>query len=137
MELVAAVMADLDRLTRMNILLREDERMDNFMTEEEVRTRMTGFLEGDSYRTFLLKENEKVFGYILLNIAREPVYLRHLYVERDYRKKGLGRLMLKKSMNMLNLKEIDLEVMVWNDNAVRFYEKYGFKKRYIGMRYMG
>jgi ribosomal protein S18 acetylase RimI-like enzyme len=38
-------------------------------------------------------------------------------------------------MKIMNINELDTEVRYWNNDAIRFYEKNGFKKRYMGMRY--
>ncbi len=55
MELREATIHDLHVLTKMNIQLRADEKMDNQMTDDEVEQRMKGFLEED-YIAYILKK---------------------------------------------------------------------------------
>lgn len=135
MELREATINDLHVLTQMNIQLRADEKMDNQMTDDEVEQRMKGFLEGENYKAYILKSPDTLYGYALIDITKKPVYLRQLFVEKPFRNKGLGREIIQKIMKTLAVKEIDVEVMVWNEQALHFYEKFGFKQRYVGLRY--
>ncbi len=135
MELREATIHDLHVLTKMNIQLRADEKMDNQMTDDEVEQRMKGFLEGESYIAYILKSTETVYGYALIDKTKKPIYLRQLFVEKPFRNKGLGREVIQKIMETLSVKEIDVDVMAWNEQALNFYEKFGFKRRYIGLRY--
>jgi ribosomal protein S18 acetylase RimI-like enzyme len=44
-------------------------------------------------------------------------------------------MLLRMVMDKYDIKEIDIEVMVWNEKAINFYTNFGFKKRYLGMNY--
>lgn len=126
---------DIDLLTRMNILLRADERMDNVMTDDEVRQRMLA-MAGGGYTALLFSDaRQSVVGYTLTDHTRRPMYLRQLFVNRDFRKMGCGRQMIDLTMRHLQTAELDIEVMAWNDDARAFYRKIGCRERYIGLRY--
>ena len=128
-------MNDIAELSVLNKQLREDEKIDNKMTDEEITQRMEFFITGQVYKVHVLENQEKeIIGYCVLDITREPNYMRQLFVKSQYRNHGYGKLLLKKVMEEYQLKEIDLEVMLWNESAIRFYEHIGFKSRYIGMR---
>jgi ribosomal protein S18 acetylase RimI-like enzyme len=130
-----ATINDLAELSVLNKQLREDERTDNEMSDEEITKRMESFITGQVYKVHVLENPEKeIIGYCVLDITREPNYMRQLFVKSQYRNHGYGKLLLKKVMEEYQLKEIDLEVMLWNESAIRFYEHIGFKSRYIGMR---
>jgi ribosomal protein S18 acetylase RimI-like enzyme len=110
--------------------------MDNEMSDDEICKRMESFITGDVYKVHVLENNAKdIIGYCVLDITRSPNYMRQLFIKREYRNHGYGRMLLEKAMEEHQLNEIDLEVMIWNEGAIRFYEHIGFKPRYMGMRF--
>jgi ribosomal protein S18 acetylase RimI-like enzyme len=135
MKLQKAVFDDLPDLVHMNIGLRLDENMDDSLGEREVKERMFSFLAGNEYKVFLIQEDQVLLGYCVLNILLRPMYLRQLYIKEKYRNQGIGKQAIEALLEIMDIKELDIEVMYWNDKAIKFYETYGFKKRYLGMRY--
>jgi ribosomal protein S18 acetylase RimI-like enzyme len=135
MELKIATIEHLEILTQMNIQLREDEQIDNIMSEKDVRDRMEGFLNGLVYKAILFIDNNKTLGYCLIDFTKKPLYLRQIFINRKERSTGLGKIFLRMVMAKYDIKDIDVEVMVWNEKAIKFYTNFGFKKRFIGMNY--
>ena len=135
MNLKIANIKDLKVLTHMNNLLRLEETMDNSLTEDEVKRRMETFITGEEYSVFLLFDNDTLVGYAVTRNNSNPLYIRQLYIKEGSRNKGLGKKALNKFLDYFNISEIDIEVMSWNEKAIDFYKKFGFKDRYIGMRY--
>jgi len=135
MELKIATIEQLEILTQMNIQLREDEQIDNIMSEKDVRDRMEGFLNGLVYKAILFTNKDITLGYCLIDFTKKPLYLRQIFINREERSSGLGKMFLRMVMDKYDIKEIDIEVMVWNKKAINFYTNFGFKKRYIGMKY--
>jgi ribosomal protein S18 acetylase RimI-like enzyme len=133
--LVEAKLDDLSVLTEMNIQLRSDEKIDNVMSANEVKSRMQSFIQSNEYKLYLLKDDDINYGYALINIVKKPNYLRQLYIIKEFRNKGLGTKLVNELMKILNINEIDVEVMVWNERAIKFYENFGFKRRFLGLRY--
>jgi ribosomal protein S18 acetylase RimI-like enzyme len=130
-----ATINDITELAVLNRQLREDERMDNQMTDNEITKRMESFVTGQIYKVHILENEEKeILGYCVLDITRDPKYLRQLFIKWNCRSHGYGKLLLEKVMEEYEIKELDLEVMEWNESAIKFYEHAGFKRRYIGMR---
>lgn len=125
---------DLDALARMNVDLRADERIDNVMTDAEVKNRMRGFLRGKTYRVHVFQENSGIVGYSVVDITKTPAYMRQFFIDRNSRRKGLGRKFFHMLMGALGVDTIDVEVLAWNEAAVEFYKKIGFSPRYVGMR---
>ncbi len=125
----------IDCLTEMNICLRLDEKMDNIMSDDEVKQRMSDFFNGNTYNIYLLLINKDIAGYALIDHTKNPMYLRQIFIKKEFRGKKYGKLLIELIMNDLKINAVDLEVMYWNDKAIKFYEEFGFIKRYIGMRY--
>ena len=134
MKLKQASTNDLDYLTRLFKSLREDEPMDDKITDKELKSLMKSFLEGDTYEIYFLVEENKILGYGMVDITRKPKYLRHLYICRDSRRKGNGKKLIQLLMDLYEIDVIDIDVMIWNENAINFYKKLGFYSRYCGMR---
>lgn len=80
------------------------------------------------------KECEKVIGYVgLYNIVGEG-YITNIAVLKEYRGRHVGSKLMDKVLKFAksnNLEFISLEVRVSNEVAIKFYEKYGFKKEGI------
>ncbi|MCR4714413.1 MAG: GNAT family N-acetyltransferase [Treponemataceae bacterium] len=92
-----ATINDLAELSVLNKQLREAERTDNEMSDEEITKRMESFITGQVYKVYVLENPEKeIIGYCVLDITREPNYMRQLFVKSQYRNHGYGKLLLKK-----------------------------------------
>ncbi len=134
MSIRPAYIDDLDTLTRMNVELRADERIDNVMTDAEVKERMRGFLLGKTYRIHVFLEDSGIVGYSVVDVTKTPVYMRQFFIDRNSRRRGLGRKFFHMLVGVLDVEAIDVEVLAWNETAVEFYKKIGFSRRYVGMR---
>ena len=134
MEIKEVTNDDLDLLTQMNIKLREDEKIDNVMTDQQVYERMKLRLS-TSYKGYLFKNGNFLYGYALIDHSRTPVYLCQIFIEKEVRSKGIGTESFHALIQYLNITEIDVEVLVWNEASQKYYNKIGFKPRYIGLRY--
>jgi|JI10StandDraft_1071094.scaffolds.fasta_scaffold1869991_1 ribosomal protein S18 acetylase RimI-like enzyme len=121
-------------LTKMNISLRAAEQMDNQMSDAEVEIRMKDFISGTQYRVFTIWQSSDVIGYAVIDVTRKPPYLRQLFISEKYRRFGNGKNALADLCKILATDHFDVEVMSWNTEAIKFYEKNGFKKRVVGLR---
>ncbi|NPV02863.1 MAG: GNAT family N-acetyltransferase [Brevinematales bacterium] len=135
MKIRKAGLESLAVLTRMNKELREDEHIDNYMTDVELAERMRGFLcDNSGYEAYLFIEDRDTVGYALVFLNEEPIYIRQFYVCRNARRRGYGTEGIRLLKKALNTESFDLEVLVWNTAAVEFYRSVGFKDRLIRMR---
>ncbi|MDE6150139.1 MAG: GNAT family N-acetyltransferase [Ruminococcus sp.] len=50
-----------------------------------------------------------------------------LYVLKDYQKQGIGKALVKKSLEYIERPNVTLFVLKGNDNAIKFYKKMGFE----------
>lgn len=96
------------------------------------------FLENNP-DTFLVAEyNGKVIGYVMAYLRPDlEGHVMSIAVDPDYRGRGIGSALLSEVIERLaarGAKWIGLEVRVSNENAIKLYERFGFKKikRVIG-----
>jgi len=72
--------------------------------------------------------NGKVAGCVHVSCIDNNQILEALYVEKKYHGKGVAQKLMNQAMGWIDLsKPIQLEVTSYNDRAIAFYQKYGFK----------
>jgi len=79
----------------------------------------------------MLWNNEKPVGYLMLKPEKSGMYLSKIYLKKEVRRKGFGKLMIdfvKKTAIEHKLYKVSLNVNKHNTDTIRFYEKSGFKK---------
>lgn len=85
--------------------------------------------------TRVSKMNGTVVGYIIAWNIHDEVHILNLAVHPEHRRKGIGRALLIDCLRYFSNKGIKtaiLEVRVRNQDAIRLYEKIGFRS--IGLR---
>ena len=132
--ILACTKADIPELARLNRMLIEDEKADNAMTVPQLRRRLEEFL-GAGYQAFFLMAQGRRVGYALVDITKTPLYLRHFFVIREYRRMGYGREAFMALLDHLRVSEMDLDVYVWNHRGLQFWKSLGFAARSISMRF--
>jgi hypothetical protein len=90
MEIKESTSNDIGLLTEMNKHLIEDEKADNAMDITQLKNRMAEFLK-NGYRAFLFINNEAIIGYALLDMSKEPIYLRQFFIKKEERQKHNGK----------------------------------------------
>ena len=143
--------ADAKCLAGMNRRLIEDERHDNPMSLEQLAERMRGWLDRGEYRAALFYVSPSAeatrqappAGYILYQLRRDyyfpervVVYVRHFYVERGLRRRGIGRLAFERIVRerLPTGATLELEVLEANPAGREFWLSLGFEPRYTVMR---
>lgn len=75
------------------------------------------------------KHNNKVVGFCLASKNKKINELGVLYILPEYQRMGIGRKLTDRAVDWLGRKKkIFLKVASYNQNAIAFYEKYGFVK---------
>lgn len=81
------------------------------------------------HQILVIKDGERLCGFIIFEIIGSTWYLRYWYTSPDYRNKGVGAKLLKASL--VYGKETKRQLF-WvisdNENAIKRYEHYGFTR---------
>ena len=97
------------------------------MFERELQLEFSNF--------FVAIEDREIAGYICLWTVSDEGHLTNITVKEKFRRKGLGSRLMKYIIDIsyaMKIKKMFLEVRASNCPALKFYEKFGFKK--IGLR---
>ena len=82
--------------------------------------------------------DSKLVGFIHLNEMYENIDIVNIVVDKDYRRKGIGNSLLKYVINLFDdVTGIMLEVNENNQQAIKLYNKLGFKEISLRDRYYG
>lgn len=89
--------------------------------------------------TFLVAErNGVVVGYLIARLIGRKGHIIAIAVEPRYRRQGIGQALMESVTEILRAKgaeELFLEVRASNLDAIRFYEKLGFRQAQLIPRY--
>lgn len=84
----------------------------------------------DILATFVLNVGDRVAGFCRVVRGKHYGHVDALYLDPAYTEKGIGGMIFQRALAWLgNDEPIDLEVASYNDRAIRFYERYGFRKQ--------
>lgn len=93
-----------------------------------------GFSDRPLFHIYLAEDNAgnllgMAFYYIGYSTWKgKMLYLDDLVVKKEYRRKGIGRMLLDKLMEVAceeDIKQLRWHVLDWNEPAISFYEKLG------------
>ena len=91
----------------------------------------------DNLKITIAQENDIVIGYCLSNTDNCHGEMNTLHVKEEERGKEVGKKLMEMHLKWMKEKEcknISLHVSHENENAITFYEKFGFRKNTIEMR---
>ena len=91
-------------------------------------------IESEFSKYIVAKENEKIVGFAGIIILPDDVEITNIVTKKSERKKGIGKLLLDKLIQMAFelKKDISLEVNEINIPAIKLYKKAGFEE--VGLR---
>ncbi|MCI5700726.1 MAG: GNAT family N-acetyltransferase [Lachnospiraceae bacterium] len=129
MLLQQAALNDIEKLAEYNQCLIQDEASGNTASLLELQNRMKGFLE-NGYKAYLILEEVTgiELGYILADFSSEPVFIRHFFIRREYRRKGLGQAAFLQFLDKEQILGAKLQILKWNQPALAFFAQMGFEK---------
>jgi hypothetical protein len=118
-------------------LLRDFARFEGFeeyctITEEILADTLFG--EGAFVESLVALDGDRMIAYAFFYPCfasfrgQKGLFLEDLYIDADYRRKGLGEAMLKEIAGIAksrNFERIDFQVLEWNTPAIKFYKKHG------------
>jgi len=128
MNFCRATLDDCALLAELNHQLIRDEGHRNKMTVPELEQRMKDWLASE-YMAVIFENAGEIVAYALYREQPEEIYLRHLFVVRNRRREGIGRM----AFEILRAKiwpadrRLTVEVLVQNIAAVAFWRAMGYK----------
>ena len=131
---------DADRCDELLTKLIQDERQYNDTIEDNyiVTNHFNKMLDDENIIILAYYINKIIVGYILIRrTSNNTCLLDGLYVEKEYRNKGIGNSLLTEAISRIknmNVKYVDINVMYNNIIAKHIYEKLGFVGYEIKMR---
>lgn len=131
---------DADRCDELLTKLIHDERQYNDTIDDNyiVINHFNKMLDDENIIILGYYINNIIVGYILIRrMANNTCLLDGLYVEKEYRNKGIGKSLLTEAISRIknmNVKYVDINVMYNNIIAKHIYEKLGFVGYEIRMR---
>ena len=123
-----ATEADIAMLAEFNLQLMEDEQHLYMLPIEDLRTRMARWVAGE-YHVLVFRNGRRICGYAAWLPEERGTYLRHFFICRDQRRRGLGRIIIDRLRRDHFPKDqpLQLEATVWNTDAIAFWRAIGFK----------
>ena len=111
----------------------------NYISEAFSRNTIEKQLENPESAFYFAFKDKQLMGYIKINhgsaqteeLIGQCIELERIYIKSDFRNKGYGKELLNFAIDLARKSDQDfIWLGVWqkNTHAVRFYERYGFKK---------
>ncbi len=122
-----ATLADTDLLGRLNHQLIKDEGHRNPMNLAELTERMRAWLAGDGYEALLGYDGDEAVAYVLWRDQPDSVYLRQIFVQRDYRRQGTARHLMLTLFQRWPDKRLTVDVLAGNARALAFWRRMGYQ----------
>jgi ribosomal protein S18 acetylase RimI-like enzyme len=107
------------------------------MSSQELRERMRRWLAGE-YAAVVFYHGDESVAYALYRENTAEVYLRHLFVDPRYRRRGIGReavAILRERMWPRD-RRLTVEVLVSNEAAVAFWQAVGYTPYSLALEIM-
>lgn len=111
---------DLDALERLYL----NSRKDAFYWMDQQLFTLNDFVEDTkNEKIYVAKENNEIMGFI--SIYEEENFIHHLFVDKNYKNKGVGKSLLDFAKNLY----FPMKLKCYSKNflAISFYKKYGFE----------
>lgn len=86
---------------------------------------------------YVLELDQKVIAFSLLARGSDFNELHQIAVDEAFQKMGFGSILLERNLLEADDKPLYLEVSTHNENAIKFYNKYGFESVRIRKNYYG
>ena len=97
---------------------------------EELITEITENIKDGYSKINIARKNDEVIGFCQYSIDETVGIFNYLVILPEYRNLGYGSILMDKALKYFEthqVKKIEIKIVYGNDDAVRFYEKYGFK----------
>jgi len=104
----------------------EDIEAKNFLSKESIE-KTYKFLK-ENPNCWVAEVEGKVVGFVWPQIKDRKHRVGSIYILPDYQRMGIGSRFMNKVFKVHKGYDIYLNVVAYNKSAIKFYEKFGFKK---------
>lgn len=91
----------------------------------------------DTDSVYNYMDKDKVLGYLEIRLVDGVIDIMNIFVNEENRKQGIATSLMEEMFNKEDYSRIMLEVNEHNDEAIRLYNKLGFKEISLRDRYYG
>jgi len=112
----------------------------NLAQDKQIKKEFEGMLKSKEHLILLAESNEKLIGYltgsIIKNIWQYSGYIDDIFINKKFKRKGIGSHLIKEFIKFLKHKKIKkckLGVNIKNKKAIKLYKKLRFKKESFEM----
>ncbi len=125
----SATVEDVPLLAQWNARLWVDEHMPGHKSLQEFTERMHGWLARGEYQAVIFEAENGPVAYALYRQEPEGIYLRHFYVDRPFRRQGIGRRCVHLLLTEILPpgERVLLEVLEANPAGQAFWRAMGFR----------
>jgi len=124
------------------LILDERKYNDNIDSDFIVKDFYKNYIDNNKTNLLIAVENSNIIGYIFTKIIeveseKKSAKIDALYIEEDYRNKGIATKLIEKSINWIKDNSIDnitINVMYQNEVAKKLYYKLGFENYSITLK---
>jgi ribosomal protein S18 acetylase RimI-like enzyme len=130
-----ATLDDVPRLARINRELIEDEWPGVSKSLSHLEERLRRWLTDPEYSATIFELDDAFAGYALVHLYPDEAYIRHFYIDPDFRGSGVGRFACEYLMRAVVLPggRVSLDVLVSNNGGLQFWRAMGFREYSIVM----
>lgn len=132
--LIEATDENCTELASFNKQLNDDGGCNNNMSIQELEIRMHEFLLSE-YKAIIFEVDGTHIGYTLIAINRTPMFIRHFFIVKKFRRQGYGTEAFRKLINYLQVDKIELSILVSNYVGYKFWTSCGLKPYEMFMYY--
>lgn len=109
-------------------ITREDILSEDFDSAEKIKS-WQEFMVKPFNHTLIADVDGKIVGFAIGRKDTDFNYIKAIYILDQYQGLGIGKMLVEKILAWLGTdKKIKLNVAVYNEKAIKFYEKFGFVK---------
>lgn len=98
-----------------------DYMVEKFQSKKAIKEQ----IKNENYVYYFIKVDNEIAGYVGVSDKKDYLFLSKLYIRKEFRHQGLGRLAFNE-IKHLGFKKIRLTVNKYNKNTINAYLKYGF-----------
>ena len=103
------------------------EKQINYMVEKfQSENAIINQMKNENYKYYFINYENKNVGYVGISPHSDYLFLSKLYVKKEFRHKGIGKVVFEKIKDF-GFDKIQLTVNKYNKNTIDAYLKYGFK----------